>query len=110
MRYIFEHEGRQYTPDGVVDVPNTEAYNRDLEKQELEYWSAKPDRWQGYVVNDKITTFLGTVIGTVHYSRKYTDGLGHRMHAIRFRGTNGESYYGRYGCDWAQFCRFRKFK
>jgi hypothetical protein len=62
------------------------------------------------VKGDKVTTWLGTVIGTIYHSRTYTDGLGHRMHAIRFRGTNGESYYGRYGCDWSQLVRVRKFK
>ena len=122
MTYIFEYEGKQFTPDGQVNVADTEAHNRKIEQQELAAWAAKPDPWQGYVamhakegvgMNDrygKVTTFLGTVIGTIYYSRTYTDGLGHRMRAIRFRGTNGESYYGRYGHDWSQLVRVRKFK
>lgn len=110
MSYIFEHEGKQYTPDGLVNVANTEAHNRDLEQKELAAWAAKPDRWQGYVAKDKVTTFLGTVIGTIYRSRKYTNGFGHKIQAIRFHGTNGESYYGRYGCDRSELIRVRKFK
>jgi hypothetical protein len=110
VSYIIKHEGKQFAPDGPVNVADVEAHNRQVEQQELAAWAAKPDRWQGYVNGNDVTTWRGIVIGTIYHSRKYVDGFGHRMQAIRFHGTNGESYYGRYGYDWSQFVRVRKFK
>lgn len=59
---------------------------------------------------DKVATWLGTQLGTVTRASTYMNNLGARITAIRFKGTNGAEYYGRYGADWSQLCRVRKVK
>lgn len=33
--YIFCHEGKQFSPDGEISVPDVQAHNRELESREL---------------------------------------------------------------------------
>jgi hypothetical protein len=57
------------------------------------------------------TNWLGRVLscGPVSY-HSFKTNLSRNIVAVRFRGTNGANYYGRYGADWAQLCRIRKAK
>lgn len=109
MSYIFEHEGRQYSPDGRVNVPDAAAFNRELEAAELAVWQTKPDRFLAYVVDNKATTWLGTELGRVITVSKFKNNLtGSRMEHIRVRGINGAWYHGTYGSDWRQCVRLRR--
>lgn len=131
--YAFEFAGHgTFTPDGRADgradsVTDVVAHNARVEQDELALWATKPERWQVYVVGtvshagqpyratncdvqrgDKVTTWLGSVLGTITYASTFAHNFGSRMTCIRFKGTNGATYSGRFGSDWAQLCRVRK--
>ena len=113
--YAIEFKGNVFTPNGRADIADTQAHNAAIERQELQAWAAKPDHWVVYVTDagntDIVTTWLGTKLGDIYWSRTYRGGFGGtRMRAIQFRGTNGESYHGRFGYDWGELCRVRKMK
>lgn len=125
-----------FTPEGsTAGIADVAAHNAEVEREELAAWAERPERWQVYVhgsdgrspdtlatwpamkvlrcpvlVGDKVTTWLGTPLGTITYASTYRNNFGSRTTAIRFRGTNGAEYYGRYGADWSQLCRVRKVK
>ena len=105
--YLFEHEGRQFSPDGEVHVADVKAHNRLVEQQELEEWKAKPDRFVGYIVGDKFTTWLGTELGTVYKRVKIRTSVTCWMTHYRIRGNNGASYYGKHGD--MQLLRVKRF-
>lgn len=106
--YIIGHEGRQFTPDGCIQIVNSAEHNNAIEAQELAYWNEKPDHFYGYIVGDKLTTFLGAELGTVYkrVTMRTAVGSGKLMH-YRIRGNNGASYYGKHGD--MQLLRIRKF-
>jgi hypothetical protein len=81
-----------------------------VEAAELKAWSKSPEQWAGYVQNEIITTWLGTMLGTIIASNTYRNNFGARIRSIRVRGTNGVTYYGRFGSDWSQHCRLRRAK
>lgn len=117
--YVFEHEGKQFDPNGKATVSDTAEHNKQLELAELAEWANKPAEWVGYVILSTapkagesyiVTTWLGTKIGEIDRYRDYRDGLGHRMRSVRVRGTNGAVYHGRYGYDWRQCVRLRRCK
>jgi len=108
--YAFEHKGKAYTPN-KTEIGDSVAHNAALEQAELAEWAARPDRFAVYVgKDDRVTTWLGTTLGTIYYRRSFSTNLSRNITTIRFRGTNGASYYGRFGADWSQLCRVRKFK
>lgn len=114
--YVIEHEGRQFSPDGRARVADVSAHNRAVEAAELDAWRAKPDRFAAYVVERDgklvVTTWLGTVLSHSYGIRATThrNNFGARIRSVRFVGTNGAVYYGRYGCDWSQLIRLRRAK
>lgn len=73
MDYIFEHEGKQYSPDGIVSVPDMTLANKQTELDEIERLKMHPERLFLYVSHARdilrsapaecqITTWLGTVL------------------------------------------------
>ena len=112
--YVFDFGGRQYDPNGTVQVSDVDTHNRAVEAAELATWATQPDRWIVYVdlVNMRVTTWLGTELGTLRACHVWTfrHNFGSRMTTIRFRGTNGATYAGRFGSDWSQACKVRKVR
>ena len=106
-----------FTPDGKVKIRDVDAHNAEIERVELEAWASVPDHFYGYdsntsaliITGPKITTWLGTPIGTVIQRRTYRNALtSSRMTALRIRGTNGAIYHGRHGDS--DFVRIHKCK
>jgi hypothetical protein len=114
MSYAISFEDRGvYTPDGKSQLTSAEvdAYNKKIEAAELEHWAAKPDHWQVYVDKTNVVrTWLGTALGTILERNTFRGNIARNMTSIRFRGTNGAVYYGRFGSDWSMLCRVRKAK
>lgn len=110
MNYIIEHEGKQWTPNGRISVPDAAAHNAECEQTELRYWQTKPERMLAYITrNDRgmllCSTWLGTSLGVVIAHSTFRNNLtGSRMTHIRVRGHNGATYHGTYGSD-AAACR-----
>ena len=131
MAYAFKHEGKVFTPAGKTDIQadQVEAHNAELTAQELTHWATAPDRFAVYIVkktdpntramgigNGPETWFMAETWtgerlskGRVEVS-SFRTNLSRNMVAVRFVGTNGATYYGRYGADWSQLCRVRKAK
>ncbi len=111
MDYGFKHEGKVFTPN-KTHVEDVEAHNAALEKQELEAWRLVPEQFAVYVneANRTVTTWRGVLLGTITEWTQFRTNISRNIVAIRFRGTNGARYYGRYGADWSQLCRVRKAK
>ena len=113
MEYLIEFEGKQFSPNGMLDEPvNIEDHNKELERQELEYWATKPDRWHCYVHPSKpeVTSFTGAILGRIVKRTTYRSNIARHITAITVQGDNGATYYGRFGSDWSQLCRLRKAK
>lgn len=124
--YAFQFDGHgTFTPDGRTDsIGDVAAHNAEVEQQELAIWAEQPERWQVYVsaplrnpqitasdvLGGQVTTWTGFPLGRITKVRVFMNNLGKRITAIRFRGTNGAEYYGRYGADWSELCRVRKVK
>jgi hypothetical protein len=117
--YITSFEGYgQFDPNGKVNVADPDAHNKALEAEELALWAMCPDRFLVYVIfapelttgQRRVTTFLGTVLGTLLEHRRVAHNMRtvRSMMHVRFRGTNGAIYYGRYNADWSQVVRVRK--
>jgi hypothetical protein len=89
------------------------SQERRLPEAELAYWQTQPARMVAYQSNNagQLTTWLGTPIGRVIRSSTFRNRLtGSRMTALRVRGSNGATYFGRYGSDWSQAVILRKSK
>lgn len=113
MPHAFTHNGQVYTPDGKADMTPDQAaaFNADLERAELATWATCPDRWQVYVTDGNASTWQGTLLSAGRVEQHaFRTNISRNMVAIRFKGTNGATYYGRYGADWSQLCRVRKVK
>lgn len=112
MDYAFVHQGKAFTPNqSQVPADQANEHNARLEAIELAAWAAQPDSWQVYVTDkSEVTTWTGKVLGTILERNTYRGNIARNMTSIRFRGTNGAVYYGRYGSDWSQLCRVRKVK
>lgn len=118
--YGIIHEGRIFTPNcSDVSTQENADRNKTIEQSELDRWTGKPDFFVAYIVQDHnpdsphftiATTWPGTQIGYVSYSETRTNNFGHRERYVRVEGTNGARYWGRYGSDWSQACRLRKYK
>lgn len=107
--YALHFEGHgTFTPEGRTNnIADINAHNRQLEENELDVWSRQPQRFYGYVdrpvVGSKFTTWLGNELGTIIHAASFRSNWAHGNHitSIRIRGTNGATYYGRYGSDWS---------
>lgn len=114
--YVFTHEGKQYDPDGLVQVADSDEHNRQLERAELAAWAEKPDRWSAYIKRGtdnrlRVTTWLGSELGKVIDCRRFHNNLtGSEMSHVRVAGNNGATYHGTYGSEWSEFVRLRKCK
>lgn len=114
MDYAFTHNGRAYTPNKTHVAPSqVDAHNDALEAAELEAWAKAPDRFSGYVVRLEmgthvLQTWRGKFLGRVYMGQPYRNNLGARIQPVTVRGSNGATYHGRYGSDWAQLVRLRR--
>jgi hypothetical protein len=131
MDYAFTHEGKAFTPNQTKVGPSeVDAHNAAQEAAELAVWATAPDRFAVYIVKKTdptmralnsaewkpetwyiATTWRGVQLskGRVAISR-FSTNISRNMVAVRFQGTNGAEYHGRYGADWSQLCRVRKAK
>ena len=121
MEYVFtSKEHGTFLPSGKVEMTpaEVEAHNAKLEAAELAEWSKAPECWVVYVGDGaNVTSWRGVVLGTIISRHNYKMPAPRwnfegpiRMQAIRFKGTNGATYYGRYGVANSQLCRVRKAK
>lgn len=113
MGYIFNSkEHGAFSPDGKVAMTDAEIeqHNNTLEAQELAAWAEKPEHFCAYVVGWELRTFTGQKLGRIISRSTHRNNLGANIEAISALGTNGETYYGRYGVDWSQLVRIRKSK
>lgn len=128
--YAFVFQGETFTPDGRADVADVDAHNKAIEQAELAHWAGRPDRFapayyhfgEGingtelairrparYFSNDcYVSTWLGARIGRIVAARVYRHNFGSRMVAIRVKGTNGATYYGRASWDNGECIRLRR--
>lgn len=49
MGYVFEHEGKQYSPDGKVSVEDTRIHNEQIEAKEIAWLRTGPEKVFLYV-------------------------------------------------------------
>lgn len=49
MNYAFEHQGKAYTQDRVIDAPDMNKHNKEVEAKELEWLRTAPDKVTLYV-------------------------------------------------------------
>lgn len=134
MKYVIEHEGKAYSPDGAIKVPtSSDEHNKAMEAQELEWLKNGPDRVFAYVrPPDKdlterpgnahfrdpeyrwsIRTWLGTVL-----AQGANCWVGKRKH-VGFGGSYrrpvtatifGYLYHGWYMESSGDYCRLKKAK
>lgn len=132
--YAFVHNDVAYGPDGqITDVEGTpleakdaEAFNRELEAQELEHIKSAPDKLVLYighkpVPNDPkhecycVQTWLGTFLGwawlglrsTMGFQGHYRGGSYRRPVTVRIFST---LYHGWYMESSGDYCRLKKAK
>ncbi len=114
--YGFKHEGQIFTPNATpVSAEDNNTRNKAIEAAELALWAAQPDSFAVYINKSadgsyRATTWLGTVLAHNVIRSRIDHNMSRKMMAVRFRGTNGANYYGRYGADWSELCRVRKAK
>ena len=113
--YVFDFQGKLFEPDGrVMDIHTPEqvqAHNASIEAAQLAQWAKQPEHFAVYIGKDDfVTTWLGTKLGRILHRSTFRGNIAHKITCVRFRGTNGAEYYGRYGSDWSQLCRVRKVK
>jgi hypothetical protein len=114
MDYGFEHDGTIYTPNGTPGVPATTNTDRNMaiEQAELAAWALRPERQLAYYDDRKgiVTTWPGTIIGTIVSSNVYRHNMGGRFISLRVKGTNGAEYAGRASYDWGTCVGLKRCK
>lgn len=123
--YAFVHDGKAYGPDGVIkDTEGTplaaddaDAYNREVERQEIDWLKTGPDRVFLYVRHGQsqtsgVTTWLGTDVATeVQIGRRVNVGFGrHTYRRSVVCRIFGVRYVGWYLESSGSYCRLRKAK
>lgn len=116
--YAFVHQNKAYTPNQTsVSSSDADAHNAAVEAAELEHWHAKPARFAAYVkINPtlpekgEVTTWRGVKLGTITRTKTRRNNFGAKIRDVWVCGTNGASYYGCYGDDWATLVRLRRIK
>jgi hypothetical protein len=134
MGYAFEHQGKGYTPEGIMVPGKTiEAHNKALEAREIAYIKTGPAKLHLYVqeptkyytgpgmckpidpdYNWKVTTWPGTIIGPcAHMGPAYkTPGFGgwpskrRALSVVIF----GILYHGTYYESSGNYCRLTRAK
>ena len=116
MGYAIEHEGKQFTPEGIVteDGRTTEERNRETERKEIEWLRTGPERVFLYVSENpwRITTWLGTRVSTQEsIGPKVYVGFGHNTYrrAVRCQ-IFGVLYHGWYMESSGSYCRLKRAK
>lgn len=115
MCYVIEHEGKQFSTDGKVDVQETtEQHNKRTEQAEIEWLKTAPEKVFLYVNQDmtKITTWLGTELAFGSFGYRTSGGLfGYRSYkrsvTCRLFGT---LYHGWYMESSGTYCILKKAK
>lgn len=120
MEYAFEHDGKAYTPSGVVEaLQDVSAYNAGLEAKELENIKTGPDKLFLYVGHKPLAgretycvqTWLGTWLGWCWLGPQSRMGFGFHSYrqpiTVRIFGT---LYHGWYFTSSGEYCRLRKAK
>jgi hypothetical protein len=128
--YVFEHEGKQFTPDGAVSVGPTKDHNREIEAEEIRALKEHPERLFLYVKHPPntppwlvlancnrnpevaITTWLGTVVSErCQIGARCNVGFGYHTYrrAVDCR-IFGVRYVGWYMESSGNYCRLRKSK
>ena len=100
--YLFEHDGKVYSPEGEVDIdPKSVAeINKEREREELQYIATAPDCMLLYFEDTKegprVITWLGTEVGKAEVvsSWPHKGWLSNRLYAIRAT-VAGREYHGR---------------
>ncbi len=132
MDYGFVHDGKVYTPDGSTVAPQfNDDRNKQIERAELEAWSARPVRFLAYykipepnaptpriyrasyrpnLTEAFVSTWLGTTIGRIVSANVYTHNFGSRMISMSVIGSNGARYFGRASFDWGTCIFLRRCK
>src|SRR5262245_20050022 len=111
MDYGFTHKETVYTPNGTkgISTAESEARNAAIEAQELGWWGNMPTRHLAYynIERSIVTTWRGTVLGTITSKRIYHHNFGGRFIALTVQGTNGGTYHGRASYDNGDCIRLR---
>jgi len=108
--YYFEHEGNRYGVDGIIEPTYT---NEEVSAAEVKWFmESKPDRHFVYVNRKKrvITTWIGEVLGTCEFGRRYQGNFGDMRVPVRVKGINGVEYHGTYFEGAGDYARIRKVK
>lgn len=124
MSYIFQFEGKAFTPEGQTNADNVAERNRDTERREIEFLKTAPERIMLYVSEPKplasdsasreyaLVTWLGTMVSDwCRVGPKRYVGFGHGTYrrAISAR-VFGVLYHGWYYASSGDYCRLRKAK
>jgi hypothetical protein len=126
--YAITHNGQAFTPDGRdASVSDANEHNRKLDAVNLAVWhdtipwtfpayytlasdGTDTTKHAAFRTHGTVSTWLGTVIGTVTEARVYRHNLGGRFVSLRVKGTNGATYYGRASYDNGNFVNLRMAK
>ncbi len=114
----------------AVDAGEYRPDNAALERAELTRWAERPDRQLAYYHFPKptgdgltyladfrphlegatVTTWPGTVLGTITAAHVFPHNFGARMIALTIQGTNGARYTGRASFDGGSCVWLRRAK
>ena len=129
--YAFEFQGKTFTPDGKVDIPDTQAHNAEVEANDLAWLQTHPDNLFLYVKHPtkqfdgpgnvipatadcwwKVTTWPGTVVCEhAHVGQRRNMGFGYHSYRRAISATIfGVLYHGWYFESSGSYCRLRKAK
>jgi len=119
--YGYVHNGTVFTPDQtVVTVEQNDERNAAIEQAELAEWRMRPRHTLAYyhfpadqaagprpyralffprLTGARVTTWLGSVLGTITRARVYPHNRGGRFISVHVRATNGAEYHGRTSYD-----------
>lgn len=100
--YLFEHDGKVYSPEGKVDIgyKSVAEINKEVEIEELQYIATAPDCLFLYFKDTKegsrVVTWLGTEVGKAEVVSSWPHNGWHsnRLYAIRAT-VAGRKYHGR---------------
>lgn len=132
MEYAFSHEGKVFTPDGIVNgIGDTDRYNIELEAKEIAWLKTDPDKVFLYVKHPakhydglgnvppidvdyawKVTTWLGTVVCSyAHVGQRKVMGFGFHSYRRAISAVIfGTLYHGWYFESSGSYCRLTKAK
>ena len=119
--YAIEHEGKAYTPDGVITCADVTEHNAAIEEQEIAWLKTGPRQVMLYVREPKegqdwaITTWLGAVVsehpwvGSVRSFRVPGSHWPSKRRPVTCR-IFGTLYHGWYFESSGDYCRLKRAK